>query len=157
TERALLPADRCVFPAYRLPGAGQHQLQRARRADCLHAAGCVSLFSGNAHGCPGAGKCYGYEEAVGEWPGGNRPPAGIRRLMRRKTDAVVRHSTESIDETAANVRSAACAIPDRATSLVCANAVGAADFVGPLRDRYLVRHRRRVLAADHAAPFRGLD
>src|SRR6516225_11614417 len=77
--------------------------------------------------------------------------------MRRKTDAVVRHSTEPIEETAANVRGAARAIPDRAASLVCANALGAADPVAPLRDSDLVRDRGGILAADHAAPFRGLD
>ena len=51
----------------RLPGAGQHQLQRARRADRLHAGGCVPLLHGqrdrgagrrrllSAQGAPGPG------------------------------------------------------------------------------------------------------
>ena len=46
TNPALPCAARGVQAAHRLPGAGQHQLQRARRADRLHARGCLPLLHG---------------------------------------------------------------------------------------------------------------
>ena len=35
--------------AYRLSGAGQHELQCARRTDCLHAGRCLPLLHGHRH------------------------------------------------------------------------------------------------------------
>ena len=46
-QPALPRADLRVQGAHRLPGAGQHQLQRARRADRLHAGRRLSLLHGH--------------------------------------------------------------------------------------------------------------
>ena len=50
--RATTPAQR-VQGAHRLPGPGQHQLQRARRADRLHARGRLPLLHGHRDRGPG--------------------------------------------------------------------------------------------------------
>ena len=42
-----------IQAAHRLSGAGQHQLQRARRADRLHSGGCVPLLHGQRDRDPG--------------------------------------------------------------------------------------------------------
>ena len=51
TARALLPADEALPRADRMSRHRQHQLQHPRRADRLHAGGCLSLFHGHRHGC----------------------------------------------------------------------------------------------------------
>ena len=52
---ALLPAAEGVRGEDRLPGDHQHQLQRPRRADRLHAGGRLPLLHGHQHGRAGAG------------------------------------------------------------------------------------------------------
>ena len=65
TRRASRPCTRETNPLYhalldalprphRLPGAGQHQLQRPRRADRLHARGRLPLLHAHRDGLPGA-------------------------------------------------------------------------------------------------------
>ena len=52
-ESALPRAARGVPRAHGLPGAREHELQRARRADRVHAGGRLPLFHGHGHRPPG--------------------------------------------------------------------------------------------------------
>ena len=54
-----------VRAADRLPGARQHSLQRARRADRLHARRCLSLLHAHGDGLPRAGEPRASEVGAG--------------------------------------------------------------------------------------------
>ncbi len=55
-ESALLRPDRGVRQADRRAGAGQHLVQRPRRADRVHAGGGVQLVLAHGYGLPGHGR-----------------------------------------------------------------------------------------------------
>ena len=55
-ESALLGNHRRVPPAHRMPADRQHQFQRARRTDCLHARRQLSLLYAHRNGLLGAGE-----------------------------------------------------------------------------------------------------
>ena len=94
-----------------LPGAGQHQLQRPRRADRLHARGRLPLLPGHRHGRPGPGRRRDRQgrgdprgrpggRASSTWPSSSsidRRPAGFDARLRsdEAVDAMVRHPVRS--------------------------------------------------------------
>ena len=61
-------ADQTLRGADRLSGAGQHQLQRAQRADRVHARGRVSLLHGNGNRHAGGGQLLFDQRGTRSWP-----------------------------------------------------------------------------------------
>ncbi|MEZ5394295.1 MAG: carbamoyltransferase N-terminal domain-containing protein [Bryobacterales bacterium] len=57
-QRALLRFDCRVRPPDRLPGGGQHDVQRARRTNRLHARGRLSLLHAHRNGCARPGQLF---------------------------------------------------------------------------------------------------
>ena len=83
TNRPLLRPDQGVRAAHRLRGAGEHVVQRARRADRVHARGRVSLLHADGHRRAGARAVRAREGgAAGH---GRRPRHGSRNSS--STDA----------------------------------------------------------------------
>ena len=72
-QPALLRHHRGLLPPHRLPGDRQHLVQRARRADRLHARGRLPLLHAHQHGRARARKLHPHEErAAGGAPRTNR-------------------------------------------------------------------------------------
>ena len=85
------PARR-LQPAHRLPGAGQHQLQRARRADRLHARGRLPLLHGHRDRALGRRRLHAPQGPPGRHAESHPsmpPAAGLAKRHRRDLLVVI--------------------------------------------------------------------
>src|SRR5262249_18751462 len=88
-EPAVLRHHRCLQSPHRLSGDRQHVVQRARRADRLHAGGRLPLLHAHEHGRAGARELHPRQDRAGRRRRGRVVEEGVRA---RLTDVLVDHA-----------------------------------------------------------------